>query len=200
MSNNTCIGILKSGKNKGEKCGSKCLSNSEYCKRHTVSEIEEKTSDSIIKKTVKSKEKTEISEKQLKIKKTIKSKEKEEKQETSLKVNVYNPQKIQAKRNDKGNYVLSNDLIVHPVNKNIIGRQDGEKIIELSIEDIEYCKEHGFRYVQPSVLYFADSDNEKKEVDLLKHMLKTKNNDKNDDELDEYEESENEISDDENDD
>ena len=195
MSVNTCIGILKSGKNKGEKCGSKCLTNSQYCKRHSTDKNENEIKQEKLEKIEKVENKQENETK--KSKKKINSKEKEQ-TETSLKVNVYEHKKIQAKRNDKGNYVLSNDLVVHPVNKNIIGRQDGDKIVELSIEDIEFCKENGFRYVQPSVLYFADSELEKKEVDLLKNMLKTKNNDKNDD-LDDYEESENELSDEEND-
>ena len=107
---------------------------------------------------------------------------------------MFNKQKIQAKRNSYNNYVLSNDLVVHPVNKNIVGRQQGDKIIELSIEDIEYCKEHGFRYLQPSVMYFADSEVEKKEVELHKIMIKSqnKNNENSEDDLDENEEDENE--------
>ena len=60
-------------------------------------------------------------------------------------------------------------------------------MIELSIEDIEYCKEHGFRYLQPSVMYFADSEVEKKEVELHKIMIKSqnKNNENDEDDLDE---------------
>ena len=61
----------------------------------------------------------------------------------------------------------------------IIGRQDKDKVVELSIEDIEYCKENGFRYLQPSVMYFMDNEVEKKEVDLLKHMLKSINKQEN---------------------
>jgi hypothetical protein len=33
-STNTCASILKSGKNKGCKCGNKAMKNSSYCKRH----------------------------------------------------------------------------------------------------------------------------------------------------------------------
>jgi len=143
-----------------------------------------------------SKEKKEKQPKENKEKQPKENKEKQPKEikEVSEKLNVFNKQKIQAKRNSYNNYVLSNDLVVHPVNKNIVGRQQGDKIIELSIEDIEYCKEHGFRYLQPSVMYFADSEVEKKEVELHKIMIKSqnKNNENSEDDLDENEEDENE--------
>ena len=125
-------------------------------------------------------------------KKELKEKKPNEKKEpliteTSLKVNVFKKQKIQAKRNQYSNYVLENNLVIHPVNKNIIGKQNGDKLIELSIEDIEYCKEHGFRYLQPTVMYFSDSDCEKKEDEMLKILKgQNKNDEENDfDEMDE---------------
>ena len=63
----------------------------------------------------------------------------------------------------------------------------------------EYCKENGFRYLQPSIMYFADSEVEKKEVELHKLMLKSqnKNNNDNEDNLEELE-SEDEESESEN--
>ena len=117
-----------------------------------------------------------------------------------ISIYVYERQKIQAKRNEHGNYVLENNLIVHPVNKNIIGRQDGNKLIEISIEDIEYCKENGFRYEQPSVMYFLDQEIEKKEIELQKQLLKSiKSKDNNEDKEDEDLENENDDIDEEND-
>ena len=218
-----CTYILKKGKNKGQTCGIKCVVNTLLCKKHSVDNDDnssdnnnqnvetlhsnnenENENKNIIKskepkESIKSKEPKEKKEKKVKEpkeKKVKEIKEKNEKEikEVSEKLNVFDKQKLQAKRNEHSNYVLSNNLVVHPVNKNIIGRQDGDKVIELSIEDIEYCKEHGLRYLQPSVLFFADSDVEKKEVELLKTMIKSQNdkdNNKTDDDLDNYE-SENE--------
>ena len=227
MSSNTCTYILKKGKNKGQPCGIKC-SNKEFCKKHSVDddnntdlEIKNDTQNTENnslnkeKELKKSKEK-EIKEKKQKepnqkkekeLKKSKEPKEKKEKElkkskekETSIKVNVYERQKIQAKRNEHGNYVLENNLIVHPVNKNIIGRQDGNKLIEISIEDIEYCKENGFRYEQPSVMYFLDQEIEKKEIELQKQLLKSiKSKDNNEDKEDEDLENENDDIDEEND-
>ena len=136
-----------------------------------------------------------------KVKEPKEKKEPKEIKQVSEKLNVFNQQKIQAKRNSYDNYVLSNDLVVHPVNKNIIGRQQGDKIIELSIEDIEYCKEHGFRYLQPSVMYFADSEIEKKEIELHKIMMKSqnKNNENGEDDLEEEDEEEDKEEDEEED-
>jgi len=215
MSSTICTYILKKGKNKGEACGLKSFNNTQLCKKHSIDIIDEnevisqisnqELSDSKPKqpKEKKEKEPKEKKEKEPKEKKEKEPKENKEKQpkenkekqpkeikEVSEKLNVFNKQKIQAKRNSYNNYVLSNDLVVHPVNKNIVGRQQGDKIIELSIEDIEYCKEHGFRYLQPSVMYFADSEVEKKEVELHKIMIKSqnKNNENSEDDLNENEE------------
>jgi hypothetical protein len=79
---------------------------------------------------------------------------------------------------------LENNLIVHPVNKKIIGRQKEDQIVNISIEDIEYCKENGFLYEQPSVLYFLNPEFEKRENELTKHFIKNKNNEE-DENLDE---------------
>ena len=227
MSSNTCTYILKKGKNKGQPCGIKC-SNKEFCKKHSVDddnntdlEIKNDTqnteNNSLNKekelkkskeKEIKEKKQKEPNEKKEKeLKKSKEPKEKKEKElkkskekETSIKVNVYERQKIQAKRNEHGNYVLENNLIVHPVNKNIIGRQDGNKLIAISIEDIEYCKENGFRYEQPSVMYFLDQEIEKKEIELQKQLLKSiKSKDNNEDKEDEDLENENDDIDEEND-
>jgi hypothetical protein len=227
MSSNTCTYILKKGKNKGQPCGIKC-SNKEFCKKHSVDddnntdlEIKNDTqnteNNSLNKekelkkskeKEIKEKKQKEPNEKKEKeLKKSKEPKEKKEKElkkskekETSIKVNVYERQKIQAKRNEHGNYVLENNLIVHPVNKNIIGRQDGNKLIEISIEDIEYCKENGFRYEQPSVMYFLDQEIEKKEIELQKQLLKSiKSKDNNEGKEDEDLENENDDIDEEND-
>ena len=195
MSSTICTYILKKGKNKGESCGLKSFNNTQLCKKHSIDIIDE---NEVISQ-ISNQELSDSKPKQPKENKEKQPKENKEKQpkeikEVSEKLNVFNKQKIQAKRNSYNNYVLSNDLVVHPVNKNIVGRQQGDKIIELSIEDIEYCKEHGFRYLQPSVMYFADSEVEKKEVELHKIMIKSqnKNNENSEDDLDENEEDENE--------
>ena len=198
MSSNTCNYILKKGKNKGQSCGIKCIVNTLLCKKHSVDDenINEPKKSKEPNEPKKSKEPKEPKKskesKDKKSKEPKKSKEKElkEKKEASEKINIIEKQKIQAKRNSQGNYVLFNNLVVHPINKNIIGRQDGDKIVEISIEDIEYCKEHGFRYLQPSVMYFIDSDIEKKEVELHKLMIKSQNKNNNNDDLDNLEEEE----------
>lgn len=229
----TCNYILKKGKNKGEKCGIKCSSDSLLCKKHSVNEttddaksdINNNSSDDSVndinkvtdntkkdkqatnaditaffkkpavaketkKKELKSEEMKEKKEetknaKNTKTTKTSKekgTKGKKEIKETGIQVQVYERQRIQAKRNKYGNYVLDNNLVVHPVSKIIIGRQDLDKVIDISIEDIEYCKEHGFRYEPPSIMYFADSEYEKKEVTMQTEMFKSskKTNDDND--------------------
>jgi hypothetical protein len=218
MSNNTCLYVLKKGKNKGTCCGTKCNNNT-YCKKHLVDELNTEPNDNDnndnddnkvdINKEVKAI--NNVNEKKPKVskepkvpkepKESKKSKEpklsKEPKNnekknvilDTSMKVNVYNKCKLQAKRNKHNNYVLENNMVVHPVNKLIIGKQHGEKVIELSIEDIDYCKEHSLRYEPPSVMYFNDSENEKKEVELYKYIIKSKNNENNNKENEEYEDN-----------
>ena len=216
MSSSSCTYILKKGKNKGETCGIKSINNTLLCKKHSVDIIEnESISDNADiqnkdenveiknikpknpkepkeKKQKEPKEPKESKEPKEKKQKESKEKDKNEVKEVSKKLNIYDKQKIQAKRNKYNNYVLSNELVVHPVNKNIIGRQEEDKVIELSIEDIEYCKEHGFRYLQPSIMYFSDSEVEKKEVELHKLMLKSQNNNNDNEDTLEDEESENE--------
>ena len=211
MSSNNCTYILKKGKNKGQLCGIKCVNNNLLCRKHSIDDINNnqdtlqndnkepnKSMESIEKKEKESKVKKE---KESKEKKENKSKEKKEKEskvkkdnkEVCEKINIFEKQKFQAKRNEYNNYVLSNNLVVHPINKNIIGRQQENKIIELSIEDIEYCKEYGFRYLQPSIMYFSDSDVEKKEIELHKLMTEShKKEQNNDDCLEEDEDSESE--------
>ena len=120
----------------------------------------------------------EKKEKLPKLPKEPKEKKVKEPKEISIKVQVYNKIKPVAKRNSQGNYVLENNLVVHPVNKKIIGRQKEEQVVNISIEDIEYCKENGFLYEQPSVLYFLNPEFEKRENELTKHLVK--NNDNND--------------------
>ena len=212
MSLNICSYTLKKGKNKGQVCGLKCLNNTQLCKKHSIDEdtINEnkeenkniiKSKEPKEKKVKEPKEPKEPKEKKVKEPKEKKVKEPKEPNQTGIKVNIFERKKIQAKRNEHNNYVLENNLVVHPVNKNIIGRQQDEKIIELSIEDIEFCKENGFRYIEPSVMYFMDSENEKKEVELQKLMMKTSKNNNEEDELedsDELEEDELEDSDNEN--
>lgn len=287
MSTNTCVYVMKKGKNKGEKCGVKCSKDVQYCKKHSIDDEpsltdsvnesfvetcntekneknenneskvlkDNKTSPKIKKMDVKSffmkktnevnnteinqvneedketkktkkvkvnsKEK-ETKEKETKEKKTkeketketkeTKEKVKKEKKEkptfdTSVKVNVYEHVKLQAKRNQHHNYVLDNDLVVHPVNKIIVGRQENDKIVELSIEDIEYCKENGLRYEPPSIMYFRDSEYEQKEVKMQTEMIKASKKDEDnnenesnedideidDEEIDDEEESDNEL-------
>jgi len=204
MSHNSCTYVLKRGKNKGQQCNSKCLENTQYCKKHSSKDTDESSDISIqsfdskadhsleekptqnlletetsVRNTVqkskpKSKEKKEKEpkEKKEKPKSKEKSKSKDEK-ETSIKVEVYERKKINATRNKHGNFVLENNLIVHPVNRKIIGRQEDDKTVEISIEDIEYCKEHGYCYEQPSVMYFRNPDIEKEEMKLQK-LLKSK--------------------------
>ena len=85
-------------------------------------------------------------------------------------------------------------MVVHPINKKIIGRQKEDQIVNISIEDIEYCKENGFLYEQPSVLYFLNPEFEKRENELTKNLIKNKNNEEKDDNESLDEESENEDS------
>ncbi len=202
---NSCVYVLKKGKNKGDKCGSKCLENTQYCKKHSPKDIENEQSQIIepsntnsinstysktienetnitntsthvsSERSVKQKSKSKEKSKDEKPKKESKSKEKsKDEKETSIKVEVYERKKINTTRNIHGNFVLENNLIVHPVNKKIIGRQEEDKIVEISIEDIEYCKEHGFCYEQPSVMYFRNPDIEEEEIKLQKQLLKLK--------------------------
>lgn len=184
---NSCVYVMKKGKNKGEQCGSKCLEHTQYCKKHSKDTNEEQshmthefsqniepsniTESTIVKQNDEKPKKEPVARKTSKSKEKTKSPEKE----TSIKVEVYERKKISTTRNIHGNFVLENNLIVHPVNRKIIGRQEGDKIIEISIEDIEYCKEHGFCYEQPSVMYFRNSDIEKEEMKLQKQLLKSKN-------------------------
>jgi hypothetical protein len=194
---NSCDYVLKRGKNKGQQCESKCLENTQYCKKHSSKDIDSKVVDieTNVANTMVQPNSEEVAQPKLKPKKEPKSKEKDTttcinkekpkkepkskeksksktEQETSIKVEVYERKKISTTRNIHGNFVLENNLIVHPVNRKIIGRQEEDKIIEISIEDIEYCKEHGLCYEQPSVMYFRNPDIEKEEIKLQKQLLK----------------------------
>lgn len=213
MSSN-CVYVLKKGKNKGQVCGTKSVSGKEFCKKHLIetepcSTINTDThstdnntsnivsTDNVQLKDVKEKkEKKEKEPKKSREKKepVDNKKEKKEKEkiikDTSVKVQVFDKIKLSAKRNSYGNYVLENNLVVHPVNKKIVGRQKDNEIVDISIEDIEFCKEHSLMYEQPSVMYFLDTENEKREIELNKQILSSL---KNNDETDEFSEEEEEI-------
>ena len=207
----TCSYILKKGKNKGQACGIKCLINKQLCKKHLVGDdsntltssseqqpdiYQEKTQE-IMEEPKESKPKQpKQKESKTKQPKQKESKKENELKETSIKVQIYDKIKPIAKRNLYGNYVLENNLVVHPINKKIIGRQKEEQIVNISIEDIDYCKENGFLYEQPSVLYFLNPEFEKRENELTKNLIKNKNNEEKEDNeiLDEESDSENEDS------
>jgi hypothetical protein len=186
----TCPFILKTGKNKGEKCGSKVYQNGEFCKRHlpkseNIQENTEenkdttnktnKTNETTVNKEVKEKKNNKSKEKKEKIT-TEKSREKPKKEikdEPSITHRIYETFKLSAKRNQYGNYVLENDLVVEPgPDRIILGRQFEDKIIDISIEDIEFCKMHGLMYKEPINMYFRNNENEKVEMKLQKELLK----------------------------
>lgn len=173
----TCPFALKTGKNKGEKCGSKVYQNNEFCKRHLPkSETTLETDDTKQEKTpVKSKEKKEPKEPKVKEPKEQKEKKTKPviKEAPSINHKIYETFKLSAKRNQYGNYVLENDLVVEPgPDRIILGRQFEDKIIDISIEDIEFCKLHGLLYKEPINMYFRNNENEKTEMKLQKELLK----------------------------
>jgi hypothetical protein len=189
----TCPFLLKTGKNKGEKCGSKVYQNSEFCKRHLPKSETLETDNTKQEKTpVKSKEKKETKEKKTKpvIKET-----------PSINHKIYETFKLSAKRNQYGNYVLENDLVVEPgPDRIILGRQFEDKIIDISIEDIDFCKLHGLLYKEPINMYFRNNENEKTEMKLQKELLKElEKKDENMNETDENEIDEEEIEEEDND-
>ena len=177
------------------------LEENEQLTEEKVPKEKEKEKEKKVKESKDKKEKEPKLPKEKKIKepkekvpkeKKVKEKKNEEPKETSIKVQVYNKIKPIAKRNSHGNYVLENNLVVHPVNKKIIGRQKEDQVVNISIEDIEYCKENGFLYDQPSVLYFLNPEFEKRENELTKYFIKNKNNEDNeilDENLDENSEN-----------
>jgi len=179
----TCSFPLKTGKNKGEKCGAKVFQNGEFCKRHSpknetttgttnepaTTENEENSNESP--KLVKSKEKVTKEKKEKK--EPCKSKKPVIKEEPSINYKIYETFKLSAKRNQYGNYVLENDLVVEPgPDRIIIGRQFEDKIIDISIEDIEFCKIHSLMYKEPVNMYFRNNETEKVEMKLQKELLK----------------------------
>ena len=191
MSSSTCTYVLKKGKNKGQLCGIKTKTGNVFCKKHSVDEKDEdktienqlETSNEIIEnkiienkiienKIIKKTSKKTI-ENQLE---TSKKTSKKQELEPSSLVKIYDIIKLSAKRNIYGNYELDNGLIVHPINKDIIGRQSEDKIIDISIEDIDFCKMNGLRYNEPSVMYFMNIENEINETELQKQLLKERQN------------------------
>jgi hypothetical protein len=172
----TCPFLLKTGKNKGEKCGSKVYQNSEFCKRHLPKSETLETDNTKQEKTpVKSKEKKVKEEKPEKEKKETKEKKTKSviKETPSINHKIYETFKLSAKRNQYGNYVLENDLVVEPgPDRIILGRQFEDKIIDISIEDIDFCKLHGLLYKEPINMYFRNNENEKTEMKLQKELLK----------------------------
>ena len=194
----TCPFALKTGKNKGEKCGSKVYQNNEFCKRHLPkSEVPETENTKQEKTPVKSKEKKEPKVKEPKEPKEPKEKKTKPviKEAPSINHKIYETFKLSAKRNQYGNYVLENDLVVEPgPDRIILGRQFEDKIIDISIEDIEFCKLHGLMYKEPINMYFRNNENEKTEMKLQKELLKEiKKKDENMNETDENEIEEEEI-------
>lgn len=79
-----------------------------------------------------------------------------------------------ASKNKQGNYELENGLVVDKTTKQIIGRQGDNGIINISIEDIEYCQIHGLRFQTPTRFYYRFSENEKKDEQMVKEMEKSK--------------------------
>ena len=163
----TCPFALKTGKNKGEKCGAKVYQNGEFCKRHLPKNETPETDNTKQEKTpVKSKEKPEKEPKEKKTKPVIK-------ETPSINYKIYETFKLSAKRNQYGNYVLENNLVVEPgPDRIILGRQFEDKIIDISIEDIDFCKLHGLLYKEPINMYFRNNENEKIEMKLQKELLK----------------------------
>jgi len=175
--NNTNSDILDKPNNSLDKLAENNQSFEEKLPKEKKVKVSKEKKEKLPKLPKEPKEKKEKEPKEKKEKEPKEKKVKEPK-EISIKVQVYNKIKPVAKRNSQGNYVLENNLVVHPVNKKIIGRQKEEQVVNISIEDIEYCKENGFLYEQPSVLYFLNPEFEKRENELTKHLVK--NNDNND--------------------
>ena len=161
-----CNKILKTNK----QCGNKASING-FCKKHLENEDQTKNTE----------EKTEIVKDKKISKKTVdetKTRESSVK-ETTRSINANNQQKdtelvnklvskrigsektkIQLKRNTFNNYEHVDTGLVFNTNNQVIGRQNNDgNLIELTIDDINLCKEYNLDYILPDKLKNTTSKN-----------------------------------------
>lgn len=70
-------------------------------------------------------------------------------------------QKVVIKRNEHGNYEHSETgLVFNPKTREVIGKQVGVEVVEITKEDIQECNRLNFKYKTPFNLYTPDDDKE----------------------------------------
>jgi len=70
-------------------------------------------------------------------------------------------QKVVIKRNEQGNYEHSETgFVFNPKTREVIGKQDGVEVVEITKEDIQECNRLNFKYKTPFNLYTPGDDKE----------------------------------------
>lgn len=173
---NVCDYVYVRSPKKGKKCCNLVdKKSSKFCSKHIKKDIEE---DKVVAKKKEQPEKI----------KTVKNK-----MITCLSksieqfVNKKKPVNIKVQRNQFGNYqCIDNILLINPVTQEIIGIQnDDGRIDDLTIKDIEFCKDNNLLYKLPLNLS-TNSDKPVEFVETQEVSLELENED--DDDFEDFEE------------
>ncbi len=140
-----CSYEFKKGKNSGSKCTAKvCTDSTSYCRKHKGQEGKEDSGD----KKTKTKSKNPKAE----------EKEKETK---AVKTMTKPAEQLALGKNKYGHYEhKSTKFVFDKATKEVFGKQVGDKVEDLTDEDVELCKSHNFKYILPKTL---SSKNDKKD-------------------------------------
>jgi hypothetical protein len=159
-SDGKCQYVFSKGDKQGQKCTSKSLTGM-FCGKHTKKE--EEPSKSEIKETDKPKPKSNT--------KTKVDKEQKDNDVINRLVTEKVVKKSEpffcARRNAWKNYEHEETgLVFDWKTEEVIGKQNQNgNIDELSVEDIELCKEYGFKYKLPGKLIFSNKEEKQPEED-----------------------------------
>lgn len=140
-----CSYEFKKGKNIGSKCSAKAADGTLFCKKHSAGQSEKTEAPAKRKKA------TPVEEIKTEVAKSI-----DEKKE-----------KFVLRRNEHGNYEHPTTHFIFDKNtKEVIGKQVGDIVEQITAEDIETCRLNSFKYVLPKNLKNGEKQEEVEEEDV----------------------------------
>ncbi len=142
-----CNYICVRGKEKGQQCTIHVVSaDAEFCKKHVESGAKAKT---------KALNPTKITKKEIKAKVAV---EERSSAPPVIKTLASKAEVHSIRRNQYDNYEDTVTNFVFNTNKHVVGKQVGDKVIQLTDNDLELCKQKKFLYELPSIIVKKEED------------------------------------------
>jgi len=159
VSKNVCAHVFLKGAKEGQHCSSKPVADSIYCKTHkTQMEKKGNPKEKVQKPKAKKQGETEEKKSQF-VDKTIVSKV-DTQAEVIKKLKAPDAKITPIRKNQYGNYEnMETRLVFNPISHKVIGKQlENGNVAQLTLTDLELCKQKNFSYEAP-----VNIENDKKE-------------------------------------